>query len=655
MARPSPGLLGILALLVGGDGWAQDVEEDPPETDEGSQEKGEDEDQAEDLEPAEDELVDPLQEKLLNSLDRPWQPIQVPTNSPKGPELPTNVLVVPEWTEAPEPLAEEEAEPVESPSEAGHSTPSLWSRIPPTAAITGAWFGLTGAQIGATFGTHWTGEGGGGAAGFFLGAPIGAVGGLAYGTTLQPSLHEATFLVGGGIAGAWTGYQFARVVGDPDSKNAGQRLQAMSSLGNLAGAGLAIGLAHKAPSWEITAGGVLGLTAGWQLAAGIGDLAGLDPAEQTRSRAGLELGLGYTLGGGLAYAHHRGLPLPDPVWTTVLLAEGAWYGGWLPYALSNQPTAAQRTGSLRIGMAGGYLASLAVTPFMEPSPSLLGLQGLGFSVGTLVGAGVPLSLRHEGYPRMAVIPMLIGGAAGQVVGTLVEPHYRLTSRDPLMIAVLSTWTGYQMAGWASWAEARDMGTRRKAGFVLTTAGFGTALAWGLPAVLDASSQQSVMVLSASLWGTWYGAWSGYLLQLEPDQAWVSTLTAGDVALLGFAAGSHLGLDPTWRQLGMVNAAGAAGAGFGALVGVLASPDPRTVGFASLVGTSLGLAGGTVLAVVRGQPVGEDNSLSLVPGLRRPRLSRVPFMVLPMAAPWVDEDGDVGVMLQLSALERETHR
>lgn len=164
----------------------------------------------------------------------------------------------------------------------------------------------------------------------------------------------------------------------------------------------------------------------------------------------------------------------------------------------------------------------------------------------------------------------------------------------------------------------------------------------------------MLTVSASTWGTWYGAWSGYLLRAGPAETWAITLTTGDVALLGMAGATQLGLDPSWRQIGLVNAAGAAGAGFGALVGVLASPDPRTVSFASLIGTTVGLAGGSVLAVVRG-PGGSETSALTLPGPRRPRLSKVPFLVMPMAAPWVGEDGDVGVMLQLTALEREVAR
>jgi len=589
-------------------------------------------------------------EKLQNSLDRPWLPEEAPSNPAKPAELPLNALVLPEATaEAPaDPDAIDEG--LSDPEEPTEGPPRDPTRTLAVAA-SGIWFTLTSAELAGTLAYHWSdGSPEAGWTAAVLGAPAGIGGAVAYNRLTEPAVDPAFALLGAGTLGAFTGYELAEIVLGPDGKSLRERALAWSTLGNLTGAALAIGFADRAPHYEVTAGAMLGATAGWQVGASIGNLTELDYTERLRARSALELAGAYTFGAGLGLLHHKGLDLPEPAWVGTFLAEGAWVGAWLPWVISNEPTSQLQRGSFQLGLAAGYLTSLGVSPWLEPTPKLIALQTLGFSVGTLIGVGVPISTPIEGTPRQAVIPMLLGGVGGQVLGTVIEPRYHLSSDDLIFAPLITAWAGYQVIGWSLFGDSAGLGGRRTAGVALTTAGVGLGLAWGLPMVVDPTPQQSVMMLSAGLWGTWYGAWSSYLLDASPAGTWAGTLTAGDVALLGATAVGAVGVEPSWRQVGLVNAAGAAGAGFGALVGVLASPDPRTVGFSSLVGTTLGLAGGTVLAIVR-EPAGSSSTLVL-PGLRRPRLGRLPFVLMPMAAPYVDAEGNTGVMVQLSSLPRE---
>ncbi len=634
-----------------------------------AQEDGEESEEVEQADEAEAEEAQAPEEpdKLSNSTFRDWPQAQVPLNRPKGAGLLTNTVVLPEpeeelfeggptdeLTEVDRILLEEEEAQADAriDAEPSSAVPTLKGHQA-AVVLAGAW---TGAWLGATYGMHLSdGDSGAAAAGGTTGGFTGLAGGYGLSVGLDPGPRDATLTAAGALAGSWLGYELGKLVLSPDAKDRTERLMAWTSLGDLAGVGAAVGLYGHAPDVQTSVGFVLAGTAGWQLGAGIGDLAGWTDADQPRQRAGVELALGTLFGAGLGAAHHLDLwEPPHPIWAAVGVAEGAWFGAWLPWALANSPTDRQRLGAERISLAAGYLASVGVSRFLDPEPRVLGMQALGFSVGTLVGAGFPLMNPNEAYPRQAVIPMLLGGAAGQVAGTLIEPYYRLNDDDAVLVPMLWAWTGYQMLGWGLMAESQGLGERRTTGVVLTTAGLGTLVTWGVPALIDPSPRQSVLILSSGAWGTWYGAWGSYLLRAQGGRAWAGTLLTGDAALLGMAGATALGFDPSWRQIGLVNAAGAAGAGFGALIGVLASPEARTVSFSSLVGTTVGLAGGTVLARFREPNAGGPSALGPWRP-HRPRLAKVPFHVLPMAAPWVSDDGDVGVLVQLAAFEREVDR
>ncbi len=638
--------LGLLGLS--GAALAEDDSDEPAGEEEAEEEEAEEEAELPE---------DPLLERLENSEDRAWPSPEVPLNRPRPEGLPLNVITAPDPVvveEAPETSPEAEALAVEDALVPEESPPSGGPDFQPSylpAMFAAAW---TGSWVGTAYGLHWgNGDPGAAAWGGVLGGLGGTGGGYGLGLALQPTSEDATALAVGALAGTWLGYEVGQLVLAPEAKDRGERGVAWSALGDLAGVGAAIALHGRSPDVSTSIGFTLAGASGWQLAAGIGDLAGWTDEEQPRQRAALELALGAGLGAGLGAAHHLDLwEPPDPTWAAVGLAEGTWFGIWLPWALHHQPTATQRVGVARISLAAGYLASVGVSPFLDPDPKLLALQGWGFTVGSLIGAGIPLMNPEEAWPRQAVIPMLAAGLAGQVAATPVASRYQLRPEDSVLAAMLMGWTGYQMVGWGLMAEGQDLGQRRTSGLVLSTAGVGTLVSFGLPALIDPSPRQSVMILSAGTWGTWYGAWGSYLLGANSAQTWTATLSTGDVALLGMAGATAFGFDPSWAQLGIVNAAGAAGAGFGALVGVLASPEPRTVSFASLVGTTLGLAGGTVLSAVRFPNDGGATSSWVWPGLRRPRLTRLPVHVLPLAAPWVSEEGDVGVLVQLAGVGRQ---
>jgi hypothetical protein len=606
---------------------------------------------------AEAPVPDPLQERLTNSTHRDWPGTRTLTltNRVKATELPLYVVQVPEPVAAADdptrPLPGDDLDDLDERVDQDEPDRGDFQPGYLPAMFATAW---TGAWVGTAYGLHWgNGEPGRATLGGVLGGLAGTAGGYGLGVGLEPTVKDSTALAVGAMTGTWLGHEVGQLVLAPNAKDRGERAIAWAALGDLAGLGAAVALQGRSPDITTSVGFTLAGASGWQLAAGIGDLAGWTHDNQPRQRAALELALGAGLGAGLGAAHHLDLwAPPDPIWTAIGLAEGTWFGAWLPWALHNQPTDTQRTGTARISLAVGYLASVGITPFLEPDPKRLALQAWGFSVGTLVGAGIPLLNPQEAYPRQAVIPMLAGGLAGQIAATTLASRYSLEPEDSALVAMLWGWTGYQMVGWGLMADGQDLGERRTTGLVLATAGVGTLVSWGLPAIIDPSPRQSVLILSAGTWGTWYGAWTSYLLRSGEQGTWTATLATGDVALLGMAGATAAGFDPSWAQIGLVNAAGAAGAGFGALVGVLASPDPRSVSFASLIGTTAGLAGGTVLAAVRFPSDGSATSAWSWPALRRQREVRLPIHLLPMAAPWISEDGDVGVLLQVAGFGRQ---
>ena len=316
-------------------------------------------------------------------------------------------------------------------------------------------------------------------------------------------------------------------------------------------------------------------------------------------------------------------------------------GAWSPYVGGDHPTSQAQIGGARVGAAVGYLAAATTPTWREVDGRLVLLQGVGFTSGSLLGAGIPLSTGIEGPVRGMALPMILGGVAGHLGGSLAAPAYQLGAHDALLLPLLQGWAVYQSVGWGI-CGANVGASAQATGFALTSLGLGTAAAWGVPAVIELTPAQTTLAFSSSLWGTWYGAWGSFLVGAPASERLPPTLAAGDVALILGALPEAFGWRPGWGQVAALNGGAALGAGLGALVGVLTSPDARTIGAASLVGTTAGVVGGAFAARALG---GEAQAAAPA------RSRRLPFSVGFAATPWVDEAGGLGAHVQLELVER----
>ncbi len=480
--------------------------------------------------------------------------------------------------------------------------------------------------------------------------PVGLAGGLlgvglALPLTSGRSISEegAVFVTSTGAVGLWTGVEAGRLVIRPGAELEPQRIAAAGALGNLIGSGTGLLLARNAPSTASSLGLGVGTAVGWQAGAGIANLAGV---EDRQAQAGMELALGLALGAASAPLWGNIAELPAPEQVVLNLGHAAWFGAWTPFLFSDSPDSELVLGGMRIGLAGGYGATLAMAQ-LPHSRGTVPLQAAGFAMGTSLGAGVPLAFDSSDPPRLVVAPMLIGGLAGQAIGYAVAPHWRLDGGDGLFFALTEVWAGYQALGWGLYGTTSNASEQQAVGFGLTAFGLTSLAAFAVPTVTDFDPPTAVMAASGGLWGTWYGGWTAEILDLgERDGGAVvaAALIGGDLALIGTTAAiAGTGWEPSWAQTGVVHGSGLAGAATGALVGVLVSPEIDNVGVGALAGSTVGLVGGVVLARNMGG--------STAAGPRLGALAKLPVSLIPSAGPWRDEAGRPGAMLRLDVLER----
>ena len=193
--------------------------------------------------------------------------------------------------------------------------------------------------------------------------------------------------------------------------------------------------------------------AGWQTAAGISDLAGFDLVDDGQLRSGLALAGGLSFLGTAAAIGPR-LDTPTAGTVGLAVADAAWLGAWTPWLCTDHPTDARIAGGFRLGLGAGTGPSRS--PGRQAAvPRSLGLQAIGTSAGSVLGAGIPLALGNDEPLWAVVAPMLAVGAGGQLAGALVAPNYLVSDDDRFLLATLAAWTGYQTAGWTVYAERRS--------------------------------------------------------------------------------------------------------------------------------------------------------------------------------------------------------
>ncbi len=497
----------------------------------------------------------------------------------------------------------------------------------------------------------WGGDAEGEDVGLFpLGAVLGggAVG-LGTATLLMrdqgPSLDQAMHLGSSGVLGTFGGFQLARALIPPGADAEEQRIAAAGLLGATAGTGLGLLTLGSAPSREQTFAMDLGALVGWQAGAGGAAVSGHPRADAPQIHAASSLAGAAVLGVTAGALDRAGLSRPEPELLMTTLGQGAWIGLWTPWLIADEPSGTEVFGALRLGLGAGYLGALVAAPVLEPSPRSTALQAGGALAGNALGAGLPLAFGQQ--DRRAVLgPMLGGSVAGQVVGAVIAPRYDLSEEDVLTLGVLESWTLWQSLGWNLYSREVGVDSSRALGLGLTLGGAGTAAAIGLAPVIELSPQENALLFTGAGWGTWTGGFGALLLDGEPQQIVGGALVLGDLGMLG-AATTAAFWDPSWLDVGLINGVGALGGALGGLSGVIFlydRQDPRGVATLSLVGSTLGLGAGAVLAAR--SPETESARALVLPG--RPQL---PVRLALSASPWLDEEGQQGWSVQLSGWER----
>lgn len=503
--------------------------------------------------------------------------------------------------------------------------------------------GAYGAYLGGSVAYAVSGEEGI-ASGVLLGGGAGVVTALVAGPD-EPTPGQAILLGTGSTIGAFTGIQTARTLIPVGDEREHERIVLAGTLGSLAGTGTAIAMMSSDPDPNALFRADLGALVGWQMAAGAADLAGLRPQDDRRIRAPMSLAGAYAVGGAvLALDAYTDLA-PSTSLYALSLGHGAWVGLWTPYLFTDAPDELQVSGGLRLGLGGGFVAALVLSPIVAPGGRSTALQFAGIAAGNAVGAGIPLAAGvNPDDQQLIIAPMLAGGIAGQLAGAALSPIYEPTANDVAMLTALEMWTIYQAIGWGYYGGFSGAEDSEVVGYALTTGGLGTAASVALVPVLELSPAESTLLAAGAGWGTWYGGWAGHLAGLDPSQHWLLTLALGDVGLAG-TAGFVIGpWDPSWTQVGLINGMGLVGGATGALVGVVASPDLDAAAAGSLVGSTGGLVAGAIMARKRGGGAA-DLALPSLPGPGSHRWQ--PFA---QASPWMSPDGDPGAYVTIGARE-----
>jgi hypothetical protein len=478
-----------------------------------------------------------------------------------------------------------------------------------------------------------------------VGAGIGGTAAVLVGEQLDLTNDEAVLLASGTGVGIFAGTELGRALIPADADAAKERAHAAGLAGAMAGTG--IGFLAVAPDLEHTLHFDLATGVGAIAAGGIGDAAGWQHGEHQQARAGLNLAGAATLGGVSLIYNGLAEETPNPAAWGLALGHGAWIGAWAPYLFSDAPEELEVLGGVRAGVGLGYAGALLIATAGNPDSKTTALQSIGMASGTALGAGIPLAMGGQLEGRDVAGPMLASGVAGQVLGAAVAPHYALSRDDAFLLGTLGAWTGYQAVGWATYSVATGQDATQPLGYALTAGGAGTLVGMALAPALDVPASASAMLLSSGGWGTWYGGWTANVLDLNEQDAWLMMMTSGNVALLGTAVAEGAGWQPTWRDVGTLDGYGLLGAAGGGLIGIIAlyeddDWDPMVT--STLLGSTVGLGVGAVVASRVGR--NSESSRSL-PEMQVGRGRWQPNM---SARPWMDDSGKPGAWVELSLLE-----
>ena len=400
--------------------------------------------------------------------------------------------------------------------------------------------------------------------------------------------------------------------------------------------------------WESNAAGALGTGTSVGLTLMIMD------AQNSWSDEGVLLAAS---GGGLtglalqAALRDRWNPGPADVgFALVVGTNGLWTSAFLPFALSANPQF-EPEGRMLFGHQASTSLALLAAHHLEPTAKQDLTMAWGTVVGNSLGAGVPMLLDLDDRSEQPVVAsMLVSGLVGSTAGYALGEGLEWTPGDRAMLAVGVPILSVQAVGYGGVLSARgtfDNGQMAGLGLVgLGASGLGLSV---LSQRVDPTVGDMLVLGSGATWGAWYGVLTPVALRMDgrPEDLLLLTLVASDVGAVG-AATLLYGLDVHPRATAAPQLGGLAGATLGSLgVGLVTGDGPAIAGGA-VVGSVVGLAGGTLLEMSVLEPRRNAKTESVN---RRPRVD-LPGTWTAAAAPWTDEQGDLGVYATINWTEHE---
>ncbi len=403
--------------------------------------------------------------------------------------------------------------------------------------------------------------------------------------------------------GGWTGFQLSSAVLELDGPSQARGAALGAGMGLAFGFGLAqqLELDRAAVRYAATGAGI-GVAAGYAA----GQLA--LPEDRARVTAFSSIGLGL---GGALFAARFGDALTvdrsDAGLVAIMGSIGAWHGAWASqlfasevYFSSNERRRAAAGGAA----AGAVLGTVAGAWFaqdLDYDRWDLVRTSLGWGASATLGGGVGLLVSDD--DRWAVGLMHGAGIAGGLALAHYAPRMDFEGEELLVGSLAMSHMVWQGVGIS---QLLDLEPREFAGTMMVATAGGGLLGAALGKRLQLDTAETWASFSGELWGSWLGAWIGYLYADEfsdgsrdnTDLVIGVSAVAANVGLLSSSLAVTGWDSMTPARMGWVNLFGAAGALVGAAGGSLVKAR-NNVQKGNVVGTVLGLGTGVVVTGITG--------------------------------------------------------
>ncbi|HJK96959.1 MAG TPA: hypothetical protein RMF84_07040, partial [Polyangiaceae bacterium LLY-WYZ-14_1] len=319
-----------------------------------------------------------------------------------------------------------------------------------------------------------------------------------------------------------------------------------------------------------------------------------------RQTSGLLLGTGLAgLATGLVVSPHTEYTAGDRALAGLGAAVGAGVGATVPGLFSDR-SARRVGGGALFGASAGVLSSLALSPFVDPSPGdVLELSAFTFA-SSLIGGGLAVGIVEDDGPASSAA-LLTSGGAGLALGAAVAPHTRYDGSSVGTVA-LGTAVGAASGGWVPSLFDASATAREGLGAATVGAGVGSLAGVLLSQVAPRTGGEQGEIALGSVLGQALGGGATLVLD-DPTRTDLAGLMVGfglSSAALSYA------LAPVTRYEGLdgalVGMTGLVGALHGGLLAPTFTPagdevGDRQIGGGVLLGTSAGLVLGAGLAQV----------------------------------------------------------